>query len=51
MSFFSCVEERIFCWFFLALTHGNICELFVADGNTIFGCYSFDFWCGVDSWE
>jgi hypothetical protein len=33
------------------LTHGNVCELLVTNGNIVFGCYTLDFRRRIDSRE
>ena len=51
MAFFSCVEEGIFCWFLLTLTHGDVCEFFVKSGDIELGCNTLNFGRWVDSRE
>ena len=51
MALFSCVEESIFCWFLLTLTHGDVCEFFVKSGDIELGCDTLNFGRWVDSRE
>ena len=51
MALFSCVEESIFCWFLLTLTHGDVSEFFVKSGDIELGCDTLNFGRWVDSRE
>jgi hypothetical protein len=51
VPFFSSIEQSIFGRFLLTLTHRDVGELLVSDGNIVFGCHPFHFRGRVDSRE
>ena len=51
VSFLSGIEQGLLGDRFLTLTHGNVGELLVEDGDVVFGSNSFDFGSGVDTRE
>jgi len=51
VSLLGCIEQRILGRLLLTLTHRDIGELLVADGNFVLGSHSLNLRCGVNSGE
>lgn len=51
MSFFCSIEKSILSWFLLTLTHRNVSELFVANGDVVFGGNTLDLRSRIDTRE